>query len=327
MSSSGDGRFHVIMTAPRLADPAEAVLQAAGCTVHYMAPYPSAAAVANLAGAVQAHAILTRQGPVTAAAMDASPRLRIIARHGVGVDDVDLEAARARGIMVARAPGSNTRAVAEHTIAMILAMAKDFRALGATIADGNWRGAATSVRDIHGMRLGLLGFGAIGQHVAMLARAFGMEVMTLGRPGASAALSLGVAAAPNLAVLLAHSEALSLHCPYGPETHHIIDAAALAAMQAGGYLVNTARGGLVDEAALAAALDRGHLAGAALDVFEIEPPLPDHPLRRHPRVLVTPHVSGVTDGSLVNMGLMAAECIAAHLTGGPVPPERIVVAG
>lgn len=320
-------RFDVIMTAPRLADPAVAVLEAAGCTIHYMPPYPSAEAVAALTREVQAHAILTRQGPVTAAAMDASARLSIVARHGVGVDDVDLEAARARGIMVARAPGSNTRAVAEHTLAMILAMAKDFRALGETIAAGNWRGGTTKVRDIMGLRLGLLGFGAIAQDVARLARPFGMNIMALGRPGATLTLPEGVAAAPDLPTLLRHSEVLSLHCPYTPATHHVIDAAALARMPAGSWLVNTARGGLIDETALHAALDSGHIAGAALDVFETEPPPAGYALRTHPRVLATPHVSGVTDGSLVNMGLMAAECIAAHLTGQPIPAERIVVGG
>ena len=138
------------------------------------------------------------------------------------------------------------------------------------------------------------------------------------------AVPAGVVMARDLAELLAHSEALSLHCPFTPATHHIIDAAALAAMPAGGYLINTARGGIVDEAALAAALDSGHLAGAALDVFETEPPVRDDGLRHHPRVICTPHVSGVTDGSLVNMGLMAAECIAACLTGAEVPAERIV---
>ena len=330
--TAGAGTFQVIMTAPRLAEPAVAVLEQVGCTIHYMPPYPSAEAVAALAGEVQAHAILTRQGPVNAAAMDASKRLRVVARHGVGVDDVDLAAASARGILVTRAPGSNTVAVAEHTIAMLLAMAKDFRALGERIAGGEWRGATTKVRDIAGLRLGLLGFGAIGQAVARLALPFGMKVMALGRPGVAAAPMTGVAMpgvamAPDLPALLAHSEALSVHCPYTPQTHHIIDARALAAMPASSYLINTARGGIVDEVALGAALDSGHLAGAALDVFETEPPVRDDRLRRHPRVICTPHVSGVTDGSLVNMGLMAAECIAACLTGAEVPPERIVRPG
>ncbi len=320
-SGAGTGRFDVIMTAPRLAAPAVAVLEQAGCRIHYMQPYPSAAAVAALAREVGAHAILSRQGPVDAAAMDASPNLAIVARHGVGVDDVDVAAAKARGIMVTRAPGSNTTAVAEHTLAVILALAKDLRPLGATIAAGGWRGAAGQVRDIEGMRLGLLGFGAIGRAVARLALAFGMRVAAF-TPNPTPTASVEFVAAP--ADLWPRADVLSLHCPYTPATRHIVDAAAIAALPRGGFVINTARGGLIDEAALAAALDAGHLAGAALDVFETEPPAPDDRLRDHPRVFVTPHVSGVTPRSLDAMGTMAAECIAARLTGGDVPPERIV---
>ncbi|MCW3474640.1 NAD(P)-dependent oxidoreductase [Limobrevibacterium gyesilva] len=316
-------RFNVIMTSPRLAAPAVELLERAGCAIHFMPPYPTAAEVAELTGQVQADAILTRQGPVTVAAMDASPRLKVVARHGVGVDDVDLQAAAARGILVTRAPGSNTRAVAEHTLALILALAKDLKPLSASIAAGAWRGAGTKVRDIAGLRLGLLGFGAIGQAVAALARPFGM-VVTAFDPVAPAAAFGGVRRAATLAELLPAAEVLSVHCPYLPATRHVVNAAALAAMPAGGFVINTARGGIVDEAALEAALDSGHIAGAGLDVFEDEPPAPAHKLRDHPRVIVTPHVAGVTDGSLVNMGVMAAECIATALTGGTVPPERIV---
>ena len=315
--------FNVIMTAPQLAAPAVAVLEQAGCTVHYMRPYPSAAEVAALTGDLRADAILTRQGPVTAAAMDASPRLKIIARHGVGMDDVDLAAAASRGILVTRAPGSNTQAVAEHTLALLLALTKDLRGLSASIAAGAWRGAATKVRDIAGLRLGLLGFGGIGQAVARLALPFGMPVSAYD-PAAPDAAFMHVRRATTLPDLLAGSDVLCVHCPLTPQTRHIIDAVALAAMPAGAYVINTARGGIVDETALAAALDRGAIAGAGLDVFEDEPPAAGHALRNHPRVIVTPHVAGGTDGSLVNMGMMAAECIAAALTGGVVPVERIV---
>ncbi|HEY0420145.1 MAG TPA: NAD(P)-dependent oxidoreductase [Acetobacteraceae bacterium] len=316
-------RFNVVMTAPRLAGPAVAVLERAGCAIHYMPPYPSAEAVAEKTREVRADAILTRQGPVTAAAMDASPVLRIVARHGVGVDDVDLAAAAARGLLVTRAPGSNTAAVAEHTLALILALAKDLKPLGTAIAGGAWRGGTTKVRDIAGMRLGLLGFGAIGQAVARLAGAFGMAIAAFD-PAAPDGAWDQVARAASLPELLSRSEVLSLHCPFTPQTRHIVDAGALAAMPAGGYVINTARGGLIDESALAASLGSGHTAGAGLDVFETEPPVPGDALRDHPRVLVTPHVAGVTDGSLVNMGVMAAECIAACLTGAPVPPGRVV---
>lgn len=316
-------RFNVVMTAPRLAGPAVALLEAAGCAIHYMPPYPSATAVAELVRAIAADAILTRQGPVTALAMDASPRLRVIARHGVGVDDVDLAAAAARGLLVTRAPGSNTAAVAEHTMALILALAKDLRPLGQSIGGGAWRGATTKVRDVAGLRLGLVGFGAIGRSVARLAKAFEMPVGAFD-PAASGDAFAGIERHADLRALAAASDVLSLHCPYLPATHHIVDAGLLAAMPPGGMVVNTARGGLIDERALLVALDCGHLAGAGLDVFEAEPPAADDRLRDHPRVCVTPHVAGVTDGSLVNMGVMAAECIAWALTGRPVPPERIV---
>lgn len=311
----------VIMTAPRLAPAAVALLEASGATLHYMAPFPSAAAVATFAAKVQPVAILSRQGPVTAAAMDAAPGLRVVARHGVGVDDVDVAEAQRRGIVVTRAPGSNTQAVAEHAMALLLALAKDLPLLSAEVAGGAWRRAETKVRDVAGLRLGLVGCGAIGQAVARLAAAFGMSAAAFdpGLPDGT-----GIEAMASLHALLARSDVLSLHLPLLPATRRLIGAAELAALPRGAIVLNTARGGLIDEAALLQALEAGHLAGAGLDVFEDEPPPADHPLRRHPRVICTPHVAGVTDGSLVNMGVMAAECIVAVLRGDPVPPERLV---
>ena len=314
-------RFDVVMTSPFLTPAAVAVLEEAGCRIHYMRAYPTAAEVAARVAEVQAHAVLTRQGPVTVAALEASPNLRIVARHGVGVDDVDVAGATARGILVTRATGSNTRAVAEHSIAMVMALAKGFRPLGHAIAQGAWRDPKASVRDLAGMRLGLLGFGGIARAMVPMARAFGMEVHA---HAPSLRAADGVIVQPSLASLLAVSDALSIHCPYTPATHHLIDAQALAGLPAGAFVVNTARGGIIDEAALAAALDQDHIAGAALDVFEGEPPSVDHPLRAHPGVICTPHISGVTAASLVSMGLMAAETIAWHLTGKPVPADRIV---
>lgn len=316
-------RFEIIMTAPRLAAPAVAVLEEIGGTIHYMDPYPPAEAVAALTGRVRAHAILTRQGPVTAAAMDASERLRIVARHGVGVDDVDLAAAAARGILVTRAPGSNTLAVAEHTLALILALAKSLPELSASIGQGAWRGAETRTRDLAGMRLGLVGFGGIGQAVARLAAAFAM-ITTAFDPAAPPSAFQTAARADTLEALLERSDVLSLHCPFNASTRHLINAEALARLPQGAFVLNTARGGIIDEAALEAALKSGHLGGAGLDVFETEPPPPGHRLRRHPKVIVTPHVAGVTEGALIDMGVMAAECIAAALTGREVPAERIV---
>ncbi len=313
--------MNVIMTAPRLAPQAVALIEATGATLHYMAPFPSAAAVAALAAAVQPEAILSRQGPVTAAAMAAAPGLRIVARHGVGVDDVDLAEAQRRGIVVTRAPGSNTQAVAEHTLALLLALVKTLPLLSAQVAGGAWRGAETKVRDVAGLRLGLVGCGAIGQAVARLALPFGMSVAAYDPAAPDVP---GIARMTTLHGLLARSDALSLHLPLLPATRHLIGADELTALPSGAVVLNTARGGLIDEAALHDAIESGHLAGAGLDVMEDEPPPAGYPLRRHPRVICTPHVAGVTDGSLVNMGVMAAECIVAVLRGDAVPPGRIV---
>lgn len=316
-------RYNVVMTSPALAAPAVALLEGAGCAIHYMPPYPSADAVAALTAAVQADAILCRQGRVTGAVMDASPRLKIVARHGVGMDEVDVAEAARRGLMVTRATGSNTRAVAEHTLALILALAKGFKPLAETIAEGGWRAGDARVRDIAGLRLGLVGFGAIGQAVARLALALGMRVAAFD-PAAPASAFDAVERAASVIALAERSDALSLHCPLLPETRHLIGPAVLAALPRGAFVVNTARGGLIDEPALLAAIDSGHLGGAGLDVFEQEPPPAAEMLRRHNRVIVTPHLAGVTDLSLVAMGVMAAECIVARLSGALVPAERIV---
>jgi D-3-phosphoglycerate dehydrogenase / 2-oxoglutarate reductase len=236
---------------------------------------------------------------------------------------VDLAAAAARGIVVCRAPGSNTAAVAEHAMAMLLALAKDLGPLTAQVGGGGWREANTAVRDVADLRLGLVGLGSIGRAVAALAQAFGMRVAAFS-PTTNAAVFGTVRRMPDLPALLRGSDVLSLHCPLTAATRHLIDAAALRLLPPGAFVLNTARGGLIDEAALHQAIEAGHIAGAGLDVFEDEPPAARHPLRGHPKVIATPHVSGATPGALRNMGVMAAECIVAVLTGAPVPPGRIV---
>ena len=324
---------NVVMTAPELAPEAVALLEAADCKIHYMRPFPSAGDVELLVRRVAADAVICRQGRVNGAVMDASPRLAIVARHGIGMDEIDLPAARARGMLVTRAPGSNTRAVAEHTIALALCLAKDLTSMAATVAQGGWRAPGMKLRELAGLRLGLVGFGPIGQMVGRMAAALGLDVAAthpsgMSRIGIEPGVGLGGddgVVRLELPALLARSDVVSLHCPLLPETENMIDAAALALLPAGAMLINTARGGLIDETALLAALDSGRLAGAALDVFAEEPPSPTNRLRTHRRVLCTPHVAGVTVSSLRAMGVMAAECVVAALSGGVVPPDRVVV--
>lgn len=318
------GALSVLVTSPLLAQEGVALLESAGLDLHYTEAFPPAALVAARAADLGAAAIIARQGPITAAVMDASPHLCIIARHGAGTDEVDLEAARRRGLLITRTPGANARAVAEHTIALMLALIKQLHVLPHQVAAGEWRAGTLWVGDAYGARLGLIGMGAIGQHTARMASAFGMTVSAFSRQTAPEVYA-HAARAESLERLLETSDVISLHTALTPETRGMIGPAALARMRKGTFIVNTARGGLIDQAALLEALDSGHIAGAGLDVTEPEPPPPEHPFRTHPRILLTPHVAGVSAGSMTQMAVDAAECVVARLTGGVVPADRIVV--
>jgi len=319
------GSLTVLVTSPHLAAEGIAVLKAAGCDIHFLEAFPPPDRVAEAGARLGAAAIIARQGRITGAVMDALPGLRIIARHGAGTDEVDLEAARARGLLVTRTPGANARAVAEQAIAMMLLLVKDIPALQRRVAEGAWRDGHLRLRDVAGLRLGLVGMGPIGQHTARLAAAFGMAVSAFSRRADDAAFQYA-RRVPSLEALLVESDILSLHTALTDATLDLLNARTLALLPRGALVVNTARGGLIDEAALLAALDSGQIAGAALDVTTIEPPAADHPFRRHPSVVLTPHVAGVTQGSMAQMAKDAAECVAAALTGGVVPADRIVVA-
>ena len=315
----------VLVTSPVLAKEGVALLEAAGLTVHYMPAFSSPEAVAQRADEVGAAGIIARQGRITDIVM-ATPGLQIIARHGAGTDEVDLDAARARGLLITRTPGANARAVAEHTITLALALLKQVHSIQPVIAAGEWRRGDMWADDAYGKRIGLVGMGPIGQHTARMAAAFGMEVIAYSRQTAPA-IYAHATREESLERLLETSDIVSLHTALVPATDKMINAAALARMPKGSYLVNTGRGGLVDEDALLAALNSGHIAGAGLDVLTQEPPPADHPFRNHPKVILTPHMAGVTAGSMTQMAVDAAECVIAKLTGGIVPPDRIVVPG
>ena len=316
----------MLVTSPHLAAEGVSLLAAAGCDVHYLEAFLPSARVADEAARIGAAAIIARQGAITAAIMDASPGLRIVARHGVGTDEIDLDAARARGLLVTRTPAANARAVAEHAVTMAMLLIKEVPALQRRIAGGGWRDGHMRLRDIAGIRLRLIGMGPIGREVARLASALGIDVAAFSRAADDAAFT-HARRAPTLDTLLAEAEVLSLHTALTDETRGIINARTLRLLPRGALIVNTARGGLIDEAALLEALDSGHIAGAALDMTAVEPPPEDHPFRRHPAVVLTPHIAGVTHGSMAQMAKDAAECVVAALTAGSVPPERIVIGG
>jgi phosphoglycerate dehydrogenase-like enzyme len=239
--------------------------------------------------------------PVGAEVLGGADRLRLVQRLGVGCDNVDLDAAARRGVPVCNMPDFNAGAVAEHTLMLVLALLR--RVFDSTILmrAGHWpAGALVSkgVYDLQGRTLGLLGFGSIGRAVAERARPFGVQALYWDQR--APAETYGAAPA-GFDELLARSDVLSLHLPLTPRTRGLLGPNELAAMKPTALLVNTARGGLVDEHGLAAALERGDLAGAALDVFDTEPLDARHPLRRCPNVLLTPHLAGQTREAMERM--------------------------
>lgn len=257
---------------------------------------------------------------VTGEVMDRiGSKLRIIARNGIGFDRVDLKAATERGIMVVNTPDGPTESTAEHTIALMLNLCKQVMVGDRILHSGSPFPALTDLTpglEVDGATLGLVGVGRIGGRVATIAKVLGMNVLAFDPfITQERASDIGVELVPSLEELLPHAQVVSLHCPATPETHHIINAKTLGLMQKGSYLINAARGALLDEAALIDALRSGHLAGAALDVYDPEPPDTSSPLFTLPNIVCTPHIASYTTASVLRMQIMACEQIASALRG------------
>lgn len=294
---------------------AVARLLAAGCELapNDLGRTPTEAEL--LARIGDADALVSGTEPVTAAVLAAAPRLKLIAKHGVGYDNIDLAAAAARGIPVAVAGGAITESVADLAFALILALARRVPQGDAAVKGGGWPRLVGA--ELAGKTLGLVGLGQIGKAVCRRAKGFGLAVVAHDLyPDEAFARSWGVRYLP-LDELLGTADFLSLHAPATPGARPLIDAAALRLCKPTALLVNTARGELVDEAALAEALRAGRLAGAASDVFAEEPPPRDHPLLALDTFIATPHSAGQTDAGLRKMGEVTAENILRVLAGQP----------
>lgn len=261
------------------------------------------------------HALVVRSRTrVTRRALEAARDLRVVARAGVGVDNIDVEAATRAGILVINTPDSSVRATAEHTLAMLLASCRNVPQANDSLRRGEWKREQFLGTEVYGKTLGVVGLGRIGSEVARLARAVGMKVLAYD-PYVSAerAAHLGVEAA-SFDRVLQESDFVTLHVPLTPQTRGMVGREQLRRMKRGARLVNCARGGLVDEEALLEALEEGHLAGAALDVFAEEPPK-DLRLVRHPRVVATPHLGASTREAQEAIGLDVAEQVLQALAG------------
>ena len=272
---------------------------------------------AMLAMLAEADALIVRnRTKVDAAVLDAAPRLRVVGRLGVGLDNIDVAACEARGIAVFPATGANAGAVAEYVIGTAMALLREAYTRSAETAAGKWpRPALSNGREISGKTLGLIGFGGIGQLTARLARGLGVNVIAYDPMLADDApvwQSSGVGRR-SFGELLAQADIVSLHVPLTPETRNLMGAPALSSMKRGAVLINTSRGNIVDEAALANAIISGHLGGAAIDVFDQEPLPAGSPLASAPNTILTPHIAGVTVESNTLVSALIAERVGAYL--------------
>ncbi len=249
-------------------------------------------------------AIIVRYSKVGAAAMDAAPSLKVISKHGSGTDTIDKVAAQARGIQVVAAVGSNAAAVAEQALALLLACAKSVVTLNERMHAGHWDKATHKSVELEGRTVGVIGLGAIGLRFARMADAMGMRV--LGFDPYAKDLPAYIEST-DLATIWRESDAISLHCPLTADNAKLINAQTLSACKKGVLIVNTARGGLIDETALLAAIRSGQVASAGLDSFATEPMTAPHPFHGEARITLSPHIGGVTADAYVKMGVAAAK--------------------
>ena len=316
---------NILITGPSLAAEAVAVLKDAGYTPVYVPPYTEGPGLAKIVDEASPVGILVRMGRVDEAVFGAAPQLRVLSKHGVGVDNIDIEAATVRNIPIIVAAGANAVSVAEHAMALLLAVAKKIVPLDRGVREGRWEKSGFQGRELAGSTIGLVAFGAIAQQTAIYAKAFCMEVEAYD-PFCTAEIfsAAGVTRIERLETLLSRCDVISLHSPLTSETRNLINAERLALMKSNAILINTARGALIDEQALAAALAEGRIAGAGLDTFAKEPPAADHPFWPEARLVVTPHIGGVTEAANARVGVEAAQGIVDFLAGRDIPSHRIV---
>jgi len=320
--------FTIVSLGGPVATEGEAMLRAAGTRLVSTGSYPAKAEICALLAAEQPDAIIVRLVErIDGEILRASPRLRLVARHGAGSNNVDVVAAAALGIPVLAAVGANAHSVAEHALSLMLALAKDLRSQDSFVRSGGWKDKAYAGFELRGLTLGLVGLGLIGSTFAAMVQPLGMRVIAYDPYAPETAFGAGVTRATELDALLSASDVVSLHCPLTPATEQLIGARQLGLMKRSALLINTARGEVVDEAALIAALRDGTIAGAGLDSFAPEPPAPDNALWSLPNVILSPHVAGVTAEARREVSLMTCRNVLAWLRGEEVARRFFVQPG
>jgi D-3-phosphoglycerate dehydrogenase / 2-oxoglutarate reductase len=306
--------MHRVLVTDTIADSGLAILRAADdIEIDYR---PGLKGADLLAAVAESDALITRSGTaVTPELVNAGNRLRIVGRAGVGLDNVDVDACTSRGILVINAPTANIMSATEHTMAMLLALCRNIPAAHASVVGGQWIRARFMGTELSGKTLGVIGLGRIGSRVTVRARAFGMHVVAYDPYIADSAFEKAGAEKVSLDRMLEVAEVITVHTPLTDETRVMLGAPEIARMKDGVILLNIARGGIYDEHALAAALVSGKVAGAAIDVYDEEPPSPDHPLLSAPNTVLSPHIGANTIEAQDRVAVQTSEMVVQALRG------------
>ena len=315
--------FRVVVTGDTLAPEAMEILSAK-CRVVFTGPYPQPSLLAQRVQEERAQALIVRTGKATAEVIQASPDLKVVAKHGVGFDNIDVTAAADLRIPVMISATANFESVAEHTLGLMLSLAKDLPRMDGRMHQGFWDKTQYRGMELFRKALGLIGFGRIGRRMNQLVAPLQMRILISDPYIPKESIPPGIQRVSQLEPLLKEADVVSLHCPLTEETRNLIGKKELLRMKKTAFLINTARGGIVDEEALIEALREGKIAGAAIDTFRQEPPEDLRRLCEAGKVVLTPHIAAATDAAFTRMGVEAARNILAILEGGK--PDRSYMA-
>lgn len=309
--------FIVLATAPDLIESSKQILVDGGAELHFMpAPVTEDSLIQAFSRIPVEAVFMSGSPPFTERVLQAAPHLRIIAKRGAGVDSVDMVAATKRRVTVTIAAGANANAVAEHALTMMLSLVRELRGWESDLQKRLWRDSRAAVREFSEIRVGVVGFGAIGRRTAELAQACGAKVVIHTR--SPVPCPTGMELDYDFNRFIRNVDILSLHCPLNKTTRNMIGKKELSLMKSGAIFINTARGGLVDETALALALTNGRLAGAGLDTFAVEPIVPSNPLIGLNNVICTPHSAGITNNATTRVCDSAATNIVKYFKNIPL---------
>ena len=307
--------YRIFITGSGIAEEALQVLRKENCAFEVGDPKDTPEDIAKKIKRFNPDGIIVRQGKITGTVQNAAKNLKVICKHGVGTDNINIEAATKHGIPVMFTPLANFESAAEHTLALILSLMRRIPNEDKRIRKGIFDKKKYDGLELFGKTLGIIGFGHIGRRLSELAGPFKMDVMVYHPSCIVEALPEYISKVKKAENIFPRADIISLHCPLTPDTKCMINKNSIAQMKKGVYVINTSRGGILNERDLFHALQDGKIAGAALDVFEIEPPAVDNPLFELDNVIFTTHVAGISDNSFKNMGIGAVKNVLAVLKG------------